>query len=288
MLIEIEHDLLNKGFERSTSEKLFDSASLLAEGIKDGFVARAISAKDNWSLAAMEVVGAATVGAALVGLDAMGGRYKIASKALGLGLGVAAAADLGVRVGNSAGALHDNWNMPGDRAFNKDVIARNLGAAAFDYPLAMAAGFGGVRLGTQVIDAVVMRQVTGTFNPSPRESELGRNLMEAIRIQNALSRQTTTPAQSLAKFSEATSPRLHDRAVMTSLIEATLMSKDIKAAEKFSWGRSAPEGANILPLKSFTWGKSTAEGWSPGGITKSLVIVPMVPGFTEQKPKSGH
>jgi hypothetical protein len=116
-------------------------AFLLGGGIKDGFVDRLNQARENPGTTALEIGGAALVGAGLTAMSLKGGRWGTAAK---IGIGTLELLTIGDGIRRAAPTLYaigDTAINPENYSENRATVARYLGSACFDYP---AMAFGGM------------------------------------------------------------------------------------------------------------------------------------------------
>lgn len=136
-------DVLNHQNDDLPKNLLSREAFLLGGGIKDGFVDRLKEARTNPGTTALELTGAAVVGAGLTAMSLAGGRWGTAAR-IGTGaLEVLAIGDGIRRLAPTAYAMGDTLVNPDHYLENRATVARYLGSACFDYPLMAAGGMVG-------------------------------------------------------------------------------------------------------------------------------------------------
>lgn len=125
--------------------KLQREAELLRDGLGTGILKRADEMWDNPGDTALNLGACAVLGAGLNLASRAGGRWAAAARITGYGLTASLGIDVMRRGVPTLGAMADTWSNPGNLDANKDTVAKYAGSALVDYPLMMAAGYGGFR-----------------------------------------------------------------------------------------------------------------------------------------------
>ena len=133
------------GANDSVGSKLQRETELLRDGLSLGVVNRLSHMYENPVETAATVAGCATVGAALNIANRAGGRWATAAKVATYGFTAALACDVVRRGVPTIGAMADTWSSANNLATNKETVAQHAGSALVDYPLMMAAGYGGFK-----------------------------------------------------------------------------------------------------------------------------------------------
>lgn len=123
---------------------------LLRDGLSTGMSDRLHHMVENLGETAVNLGICATAGAALNLASRAGGRWGTAAKIAGGVMGVVAISDVARRAVPTIGAMADTWSSPLNLEANKDTVAKYAGSALIDYPVMLAAGYGGYRLGGMV------------------------------------------------------------------------------------------------------------------------------------------
>lgn len=132
----------------SLGSKLQREAELLRDGLSSGVVNRVTEMWEHKGQTALTLGGCAGLGAALSVANRLGGRWAVPGKILSGALLIGAGYDVVNRGAHTLGAVADTWNSPNaNMHFNKELVAKYAGSALVDYPLMIAAGYGGHTLG---------------------------------------------------------------------------------------------------------------------------------------------
>jgi hypothetical protein len=140
--------LLETDVERSPeiSDPWLREAGLLSS-VVTGFVDRAKQAfsPDHIATTGVEVAAVSGVAAALRIMNAAARPWKTVATQITYGLLGLTGLDVLNRLGKSGLAALDAWQSPKNYERDKQVVAENIGAALFDYPLMSIGVFGGYR-----------------------------------------------------------------------------------------------------------------------------------------------
>lgn len=162
-------------------------AYLIGGGIKDGFLNRLNHAQETPSLAALELVGAAAVGAGLNAMTLAGGRWRGAAQIGTQALKILAVCDGARRLVPTAEAVGDTMINPDHYLQNRSTVASYLGTACFDYPVlavgglmgSSAVGFGSKAWGSLKSSEV---QSEGLVNPAKPFAKWQENPLSALPV----------------------------------------------------------------------------------------------------------
>lgn len=147
----------------SVGAKFQREAELLRDGLSTGAVNRLVQMYENPGETALAVGTCAALGAGLNIASRMGGRWGAAAKLAGGTFAVATGVDLIRRGAPTLGAMADTWSTPANLQANKDTVAHYAGSALVDYPVMLAAGYGGYRAAGRIQGANINIRI-GEFN----------------------------------------------------------------------------------------------------------------------------
>jgi hypothetical protein len=152
----------------SFGSQLQREAELLRDGLSSGVNNRVAEMWENKGQTALTLGGCAALGAALSVANRLGGRWATAGRVLGGALLIGAGYDVANRGAHTLGAMADTWNSNANMDFNKELVGKYAGSALVDYPLMIAAGYGGHTLGR--VRGLGVKLELGSF---AREVKLG-------------------------------------------------------------------------------------------------------------------
>lgn len=149
---------------------------LLRDGLSNGVVDRVTHMANNLGETAETIGICAGVGMALNLASRAGGRWGTAAK-IGTGvLGVVALTDVARRAVPTFGAIGDTWSSGANLEENKQTVAKYAGSALVDYPVMLAAGYGGYKLGglgpkatvVEVMDLSALKNIKDPLTPGAK------------------------------------------------------------------------------------------------------------------------
>lgn len=142
---------------------------LLRDGISRGVVQR-VDEMCNDVVGTIGTIGLSTcMGAGLSLASRAGGRWGTAARFAGYGLTAALGVDLVCRAVPTFVAMGEAWRSPDNMEAGKQVVGAMLGTALVDYPIMMAAGYGGLKLAGRT---PFVPQALGTSDVSATSSRL--------------------------------------------------------------------------------------------------------------------
>lgn len=160
----LDQNLLNTtpaGDNDSFGAKLQREAELLRDGLSGGVVNRLQHLYENPGETAAIVGGCVALGAGLQIAARIGGKVGTAARVAGYGFTALAGVDVARRAVPTFGAMADTWSSADNLDANKSTVAHYAGSALVDYPLMLAAGYGGFQAGR--ISGLAVRVEVGTI-----------------------------------------------------------------------------------------------------------------------------
>ena len=148
--LALKNQLLANNDNDSVGTKLQRESELLRDGLSNGVVNRITEMAQNPGDTAVNVAICAGLGAGLNVASRAGGRWATGAKVATYGFGALMGVDIVRRAVPTIGAMGDAWSSNANMQANKDTVAKFAGSALVDYPVMMAAGYGGFRAGGKV------------------------------------------------------------------------------------------------------------------------------------------
>ncbi len=140
-------NLLDNKVNNNNSTPFQREVELLRDGLSTGVTDRLEHMASNLGETATNLGICAGIGAGLNIASRAGGRWGTAAK-FGTGiLLVAGVGDVARRAVPTLAAMGDTWSSGANLEANKETVAKYAGSALVDYPVMMAAGYGGFKLG---------------------------------------------------------------------------------------------------------------------------------------------
>ncbi len=143
-------ELLGSRISEPVENKFQREVELLRDGVVTGATKRLEDMGADLLGTATTLGLCGIAGAGLSAASRAGGRWGVAAKIAGYGLGGLLTLDVANRSMSTADAMIDTWSSPLNLESNKRMIADSLGTAVIDYPVMMLSGYAGFKVGARL------------------------------------------------------------------------------------------------------------------------------------------